>query len=232
MDHGDHKMPMPRCSMHMFVFTARYHYNTCLMVLTGFGTPKSWTPVSSSPPGISPDGSHSCSPSSLSCFSVLLTSGFANINAFLIFKRLRNSLGSPAPKSTLLETTRLHYYSDRPLSCEHLNHYADGSLISVYYTLIRSKKNFFVLSRYPVPQRARIQRAVVYGLSTFLSFFLMLVFMTYNVRGLDPTLAFECEYMASVPHALFWTFPLGLSHRCSGRRSISRPLRIWLSPRG
>ncbi|KAF8320819.1 Ctr copper transporter [Clavulina sp. PMI_390] len=33
---------------------------------------------------------------------------------------------------------------------------------------------------YPVPEGARIRRAVLYGLSTFLSFFLMLVFMTYN----------------------------------------------------
>jgi len=33
---------------------------------------------------------------------------------------------------------------------------------------------------YPVPRKARILRASLYGLSTFLSFFLMLVFMTYN----------------------------------------------------
>jgi len=33
---------------------------------------------------------------------------------------------------------------------------------------------------YPVPQSARIHRAFLYGISTFLSFFLMLVFMTYN----------------------------------------------------
>lgn len=33
---------------------------------------------------------------------------------------------------------------------------------------------------YPVPQAARVRRAALYGISTFLSFFLMLVFMTYN----------------------------------------------------
>lgn len=34
----------------------------------------------------------------------------------------------------------------------------------------------------PVPLPSRIFRAVLYGISVFLSFFLMLVFMTYNVR--------------------------------------------------
>ncbi|KAF9521025.1 hypothetical protein BS47DRAFT_1370217 [Hydnum rufescens UP504] len=33
---------------------------------------------------------------------------------------------------------------------------------------------------YPVPTNLRIQRSVLYGVSVFLSFFLMLVFMTYN----------------------------------------------------
>lgn len=38
-----------------------------------------------------------------------------------------------------------------------------------------------MLSRTPVPLFARILRAVLYGASVFVSFFLMLVFMTYNV---------------------------------------------------
>jgi len=33
---------------------------------------------------------------------------------------------------------------------------------------------------YVVPPLQRVQRAILYGVSTFLSFFLMLVFMTYN----------------------------------------------------
>jgi copper transporter 1 len=36
--------------------------------------------------------------------------------------------------------------------------------------------------RTPVPLVARSVRAILYGASVFLSFFLMLVFMTYNVR--------------------------------------------------
>jgi len=38
--------------------------------------------------------------------------------------------------------------------------------------------------RYPVPPKLRLQRAGLYGVSVFLSFFLMLVFMTYNVTWL------------------------------------------------
>lgn len=38
-----------------------------------------------------------------------------------------------------------------------------------------------MLPRTPVPLFARILRAVLYGASVFVSFFLMLVFMTYNV---------------------------------------------------
>jgi len=34
--------------------------------------------------------------------------------------------------------------------------------------------------QYPVPLGPRVRRALLYGISTFLSFFLMLVFMTFN----------------------------------------------------
>lgn len=40
-----------------------------------------------------------------------------------------------------------------------------------------------VICRTPVPFVARASRALLYGASVFLSFFLMLVFMTYNVRA-------------------------------------------------
>jgi solute carrier family 31 (copper transporter), member 1 len=39
----------------------------------------------------------------------------------------------------------------------------------------------------PLPLDARIMRASMYGASVFLSFFLMLVFMTYNVGALLST---------------------------------------------
>lgn len=42
---------------------------------------------------------------------------------------------------------------------------------------------FTELSRYKVPAPARALRAALYGSTVFLSFFLMLVFMTYNVRS-------------------------------------------------
>ena len=39
----------------------------------------------------------------------------------------------------------------------------------------------FVLCRTPLPFTARVTRAALYGAQVFLSFFLMLIFMTYNV---------------------------------------------------
>lgn len=39
-----------------------------------------------------------------------------------------------------------------------------------------------------MPFLLRVLRAVLYGATVFLSFFLMLVFMTYNVRLLDLSL--------------------------------------------
>ena len=40
-----------------------------------------------------------------------------------------------------------------------------------------------VARRYPVPPLFRVIRATVYATLVFLSFFLMLIFMTYNVRN-------------------------------------------------
>ena len=39
----------------------------------------------------------------------------------------------------------------------------------------------FVPCRTPLPFTARVTRAALYGAQVFLSFFLMLIFMTYNV---------------------------------------------------
>ena len=39
----------------------------------------------------------------------------------------------------------------------------------------------FVSCRTPLPFTARVTRAALYGAQVFLSFFLMLIFMTYNV---------------------------------------------------
>lgn len=44
----------------------------------------------------------------------------------------------------------------------------------------------------PVPFYPRILRAVLYGIQVLISFFLMLVFMTYNV-GVFPTYTFTCS---------------------------------------
>lgn len=40
------------------------------------------------------------------------------------------------------------------------------------------------LNSIPVPFASRVTRASLYGASVFVSFFLMLVFMTYNVSAL------------------------------------------------
>lgn len=40
--------------------------------------------------------------------------------------------------------------------------------------------------RTPLPFLPRLTRAALYGAQVFLSFFLMLVFMTYNVRPVEP----------------------------------------------
>lgn len=65
--------------------------------------------------------------------------------------------------------------------------------------------------RVTVPVFARILRAALYASTVFLSFFLMLVFMTYNVRSstiLQP---------AGGPHELTTLFHQGIPH--SSRRS-------------
>ena len=48
-------------------------------------------------------------------------------------------------------------------------------------------------SRTPVPAISRVLRALVYGVTVFLSFFLMLVFMTYNVRSHFVIISFSHE---------------------------------------
>ena len=73
-------------------------------------------------------------------------------------------------------------------------------------------------SRTPVPPITRALRAALYGATVFLSFFLMLIFMTYNVRS-HFTSAYVCHLMNT---------SIGLSHRCRGHWSVSWALYLWI----
>ncbi len=69
--------------------------------------------------------------------------------------------------------------------------------------------------RTQLPLTARITRASLYGAQVFLSFFLMLVFMTYNVRS----------HLVSITHCLTELQP-GLPHPCHRGWCCPRALRV------
>lgn len=62
-----------------------------------------------------------------------------------------------------------------------------------------TQQPYFSLTSTPVPFYPRVLRAVLYGAQIFVSFFLMLVFMTYNVGPL----AHSPRLSADVPSGLF-----------------------------
>ena len=78
-------------------------------------------------------------------------------------------------------------------------------------------KHRHLSSRTPVPPITRALRAALYGATVFLSFFLMLIFMTYNV----------CSHFTSAFVFSHETF-LGLSHRCRGYWGVSGALYLWI----
>lgn len=74
-------------------------------------------------------------------------------------------------------------------------------------------------SRTPVPPITRALRAALYGATVFLSFFLMLIFMTYNVRS-HFTSAFAFHFLMKLS--------IGLSHRSRSYWSVSWALYLWI----
>ena len=71
-----------------------------------------------------------------------------------------------------------------------------------------------------MPTRFRVVRAALYAASVFLSFFLMLVFMTYNVSS-------SCLLSSTAG-----SFLIGIPHLCGGGWCCNWPLRLWWAPRG
>ena len=76
-----------------------------------------------------------------------------------------------------------------------------SSLTGSVQTIMRWQDNLptniviFLPSRTPVPPITRALRAALYGATVFLSFFLMLIFMTYNVCS-----HFTCRVYLSLSH--------------------------------
>lgn len=65
-------------------------------------------------------------------------------------------------------------------SCQQSTQAQEG--VRVNATRVDSNTDWIFTYRVDIPFSARVSRAAFYGGSIFLSFFLMLVFMTYNVR--------------------------------------------------
>lgn len=88
----------------------------------------------------------------------------------------------------------------------HISTGADPSLPST---------NVFTHRRAALPVHYRTLRAVLYGASVLLSCFLMLVFMTYNVRRLAPIVS-----------SWFLTLGSGVPHLCGRCRRCHRALSL------
>lgn len=85
----------------------------------------------------------------------------------------------------------------------------------------------FCYCRTPVPLFPRFLRAVLYGASVFVSFFLMLVFMTYNVCPTHPISSCSRSMTGSLTlPTCCYPQPLGLPHLGCCPRSEYWPLRI------
>ena len=75
------------------------------------------------------------------------------------------------------------------------------------------------LAGVPVPPLTRFFRAALYGATVFISFFLMLIFMTYNVRLFSsPHIRLELMFALCAP---------GLPYCRSRHRRFARPLHLW-----
>lgn len=96
--------------------------------------------------------------------------------------------------------------------------------------MIFPTQKMLTLRRTRVPVLARTLRAVLYGATVFLSFFLMLVFMTYNVRD-----SLSLPFQRALTHPIFLSYLpslTGVSHPgCSLGRVYWALLPRWVDGR-
>ncbi|EAU90893.2 hypothetical protein CC1G_02280 [Coprinopsis cinerea okayama7 len=154
-DHGDHDMPgMPKCNLHMLWNTQIY--DTCIVF-------KSWH-ISSKTGFL------------LSCIAIILICVFHEwVRVFQrkvdyqVALKLRNKVSGGAVSGSRGSSGRAS-----PVDGHHRD-VEDAGLLSGNPRLLRNAFTGAV-----VPPVSRALRAAIYGSTVFISFFLMLVFMTYN----------------------------------------------------
>jgi len=158
MDHGGHDMPMAKCKMNMLWNTDII--DTCIVF-------RSWH---------------------ISSHTTFVLSILAIISLGVFYEYLRvfqrkldvriavslSSANGKARSGRERESPPPSRHATRNASSSPEGNYEDAGLLSGHRLIKNS------LTGVPVPPVLRALRAVVYGSTVFLSFFLMLVFMTYN----------------------------------------------------
>ncbi|KAK7692368.1 hypothetical protein QCA50_003993 [Cerrena zonata] len=149
-DHGGHDMPMQKCSMNMLWNTQIE--NTCIVF-------RSWH-ISSNTAFV------------FSCFAIVVLG--------ILYEWLRQAQGQFDVKIAATLSAQGKGKAAAARSGVSGSGRSTPEVDSEEAGLLTGVRNLKEHTTTPLPVTARASRAVLYGAQVFLSFFLMLVFMTYN----------------------------------------------------